>query len=485
MNYLAYLNAKHSKGVTKENNAVIPLIEILGPNFLTRETAKKVCERLRIAPPEEGNKHFIWLRHYAKNTLADKEIDAWDETDALEKTTTRPWNAKKHAVIANWLKVNDSALNATIEAMKRTRYYVPTASNDSSDYVATMVLPGVQACVELNKALISRAMLKLGSGDTQGAWTDLTAGRILARRIGSGYTLIERLVAIAMENQVCSACNAMAGYGKLSSAQARTFLADMQHMNPLPDIVHTIDEGERFMMLDSVMHIAAEARRKGLGSVVSLLQGTTLSKQPPKLPAAKPQLTSLDWDLMLTMMNPWYDSFISAARQRTFKARKEAFADHNRRFKQFAARVKKHNYQALIPFIMLPIGDQDAQKKKLKTTRQFVSRAVGNILLTMLMPAVDRAVVLRDRATAAGDLSVIAMALAAYRAEKKAYPDKLSQLAPEYLKKVPDDLFIDKPFGYKKTGKGYLLYSVGENMKYDGPKKNEDDMVDDIVVRVE
>jgi hypothetical protein len=58
-------------------------------------------------------------------------------------------------------------------------------------------------------------------------------------------------------------------------------------------------------------------------------------------------------------------------------------------------------------------------------------------------------------------------------------------LAPGYLKKVPDDLFIDKPFGYTKTAKGYLLYSVGENMKYDGPKKNEDDDIDDIVVEVE
>ena len=75
------------------------------------------------------------------------------------------------------------------------------------------------------------------------------------------------------------------------------------------------------------------------------------------------------------------------------------------------------------------------------------------------------------------------MALAAYRAEKKAYPDKLSELSPGYLKKVPDDLFINKPFGYKRTDKrtdkGYLLYSVGENMKYDGEKKE-----DDIVVEV-
>ncbi len=71
------------------------------------------------------------------------------------------------------------------------------------------------------------------------------------------------------------------------------------------------------------------------------------------------------------------------------------------------------------------------------------------------------------------------MALAAYRAEKKAYPDKLVQLSPGYIETLPNDLFIDKPFAYKKIGEGYLLYSVGENMKYDGPKKKGDDDNDD------
>ena len=99
--------------------------------------------------------------------------------------------------------------------------------------------------------------------------------------------------------------------------------------------------------------------------------------------------------------------------------------------------------------------------------------------------SIHRVVIGRDRSTAEGDLALVTMALAAYRAEKKAYPEKLSQLTPGYLKKVPDDLFIDKPFGYKRKGKGYVLYSVGENMKFDGVKKNEDEEIDDIVVQVE
>jgi hypothetical protein len=58
VNYMAYLNAKHSKGVTKENNAVIPLIEILGPDFPTDEASGKICEILKIEPPAKGRKYF-------------------------------------------------------------------------------------------------------------------------------------------------------------------------------------------------------------------------------------------------------------------------------------------------------------------------------------------------------------------------------------------------------------------------------------------
>jgi hypothetical protein len=182
---------------------------------------------------------------------------------------------------------------------------------------------------------------------------------------------------------------------------------------------------------------------------------------------ARTNWKAVDWDKILLKMNPWYDSFTAAAGRKTFKARIDALDDHDRRVKIFGAKVGKP--RSFLRSILGSSGDPTEE--------------VGNTLITLLMPSLGRAVELRDRGTVQGDLSVVSMALAAYRAEKKAYPDKLSQLSPEYLKKVPDDLFVDKPFGYKRMDKGYLLYSVGENMKYDGITK--DDENDDIVVRVE
>ena len=55
-----------------------------------------------------------------------------------------------------------------------------------------------------------------------------------------------------------------------------------------------------------------------------------------------------------------------------------------------------------------------------------------------------------------------------------------------YVKAIPKDLFTDKPLIYSRKGKGYILYSLGPNMKDDGGVSREQADSDDfdIVVRV-
>ena len=69
------------------------------------------------------------------------------------------------------------------------------------------------------------------------------------------------------------------------------------------------------------------------------------------------------------------------------------------------------------------------------------------------------------RAAEKADLQVtrVAMALAAYRAEHDAFPPKLAKLAPKHLAKVPGDRFSDTELTYRRTDDGYVLYSVGPN----------------------
>ena len=312
VDYIAYLNAKHSEGVTKENNAAIPLIEIFGPNLLL-DNGPKICEILEIDFPSKDGKHFTNLNAYIKKALSDKEVKAWSDRKNLKKATTKPWNTKQHPIIAEWLQTNDDALNATLIAIQRTAYYIPGVASSESESLAIMSPPTVILYATMANALCARAMLKLDSGDTTGVWADLTAARHLARRVGSGYTVTEGVAALAIERRTCFAIDAMAGSEKLGSTQARAFLTDMQRMGPLPDIADSIDQAERFLTLSGLILVACENKRR----------------------------RSVEWDRILLRTNAWYDSLVTASRQKTFKARAEALADHKRRFDEFEARVSQ------------------------------------------------------------------------------------------------------------------------------------------------
>ncbi len=55
------------------------------------------------------------------------------------------------------------------------------------------------------------------------------------------------------------------------------------------------------------------------------------------------------------------------------------------------------------------------------------------------------------------------MALAVYRAEHGSYPESIDQLVPAVLERLPVEVFSGKPFVYKRSADGFLLYGVGVN----------------------
>ena len=66
-------------------------------------------------------------------------------------------------------------------------------------------------------------------------------------------------------------------------------------------------------------------------------------------------------------------------------------------------------------------------------------------------------------------LLLVCLALHTYRLEHGRYPASLTELAPDYLKKIPYDPFaLEGAFSYLLKGKSYVLYSVGPDGKDDG-----------------
>ena len=62
----------------------------------------------------------------------------------------------------------------------------------------------------------------------------------------------------------------------------------------------------------------------------------------------------------------------------------------------------------------------------------------------------------------------VGLALKVYKSKHQQYPDSLKFLSPEILTKIPKDPFTNQYLIYKKAKDGFILYSLGTNMKDDG-----------------
>lgn len=88
----------------------------------------------------------------------------------------------------------------------------------------------------------------------------------------------------------------------------------------------------------------------------------------------------------------------------------------------------------------------------------------GNMLSATMVPVFGKASLKRDQALAELDLLRTALELKAYRTAHGSYPPRLP--APGVT--LREDILSGKPLGYRRTDKGFVLWSVGPNLQDDG-----------------
>ncbi len=72
-------------------------------------------------------------------------------------------------------------------------------------------------------------------------------------------------------------------------------------------------------------------------------------------------------------------------------------------------------------------------------------------------------------------VALTAVALRLYSHEHGRYPKSLRELVPKYLPSVPLDPFTNKPIQYRRTEKGFVVWSIGWDGKDDGGKLRLDE----------
>jgi hypothetical protein len=307
----------------------------------------------------------------------------------------------------------------------------------------------VQKCRELASALTCRAMLRVHEGKFDDAWQDILACHRLGRHCSHGATLIEALVGIAIGQIAANSSLSYLEHAKLTPEEISARLRDLHRLPPLASLAGKIGLSERMMGLDALQNI-----RRGGPTGAAVLGDIDQDNAQSRAEALK-ALEKLDWTSTMIAMNGWYDRLSAAMRMKDRDARRKEFTAIEKALQ--AGRKKVLDAGDVAKFVAGKDGDK------------LVGKAIGDHLMALLLPAVEKVQMAHDRAEQTYRNLDVAFALAAFRADRGRYPAKLADLAPKYIPAVPGDLFTGKPLIFKpaEKGEGYLFYSVGPNGRDD------------------
>jgi hypothetical protein len=466
--YQAYWRELGREGVTHENNGAVLFWQAVWPGDLKSQDRRLVSEALGFENEPDAseslqpsysmvvrNAIMLWRAGMERQEPDDDDatpitsqqhpnFSAWNQhaEEVFDFGMNHPWSSETIPPLADWIANNEKPFDLLQEAALRSKWWSPSPSLLTDQYAGgiAIALPHIQSARDVARAFCVRSMWHAGEGRYQDAWADLMVNYRLARFVGEGHSLIGQLVAIAIDGITLDKTVTLLQHGELDAGFARQVLDDLMAMKGPSDMVRSLDKGERIMFADMVLTMARDG-----GQLTNFNYGTPLG-------IGYFEDLSIDWNVTLREGNRWHDKLVAAASLPTRKKRVKALADFDDELSRTASSTRSP-FRFAASFM----------------NTQVRSSLVSDTVLGLMLSAVSAATNAEDRANAQLDLTRVAAALAVFRAEQGEYPEKLEQLMPAVVAKVPTDLYSEKPFIYKRMPDGgYLLYSVFENGKDDG-----------------
>jgi hypothetical protein len=434
VDYAAALNGIQGKGLTPDDNAAVLILPVFGPRILKdRPDAAVATARIGARPLPPTGDYFLPADEYVARIPGTGGARAASVVELRRDVVRRaPWVDADHPLVAGWLRANEKPLARLVEATRRPRFWIPLREGtDLWGTTAELLRVYREAAV----ALSARAMRKLGSNDPMRAWDDLRAADRLAALVAQGGTEWDGIIGGHMRAVAAEGIHGFATHAALSPEQARSILSDLDRPPAFPSAVDRIDGVQRS---ESLAWVTA-ARHWGA-------QEWKIHDVPPAAPRAA------DWNAVLRAVNRGFDRFVAAARAPTAAERKRLLQAWEA---EVQAADKKAGTSGINEALAVKVGSLS------RLGRQLEGIAIGE---------------------AFDDLGRIAVALAGYRAEKRAFPATLALLAPSWLKRLPLDPLGPRPFIYARKDGGYVLYSLSLDGKPD--KGAGAERGDDIVVRM-
>ncbi len=472
VDYCSAINQIAGAGVNRENNAAVLLWQASGPGEILENQLEAFCKSLQIPLLSPDGPYFVSFQDYVHGIKDSEEVLSWMPVEAVPEWDTfpapeefawgqldsageRPWSAHQYPAVAGWLKTNERPLALVVEASRRSRMYSPLMRSP----LLTCGVGYSPLVSGATRALVARAMLRLGSDNVEDAWVDLLAAQRLARLGGQGPTLVESFTALHAQGLACDGMAVLLTTAHLSPEQARRFQADLEGLTPMASPTEKVDVFERCLFLD-VVHVVARdpAFPAEFAEILPGHQDTAAGILTRSLTKASIRMGAeylVDWDDALRAGNEWYDRLVKAMREPTFRERSAAIVELHGEMRRLSDRFKT--------LVFRP-----AETTPASWSHVTFGRLAGEVGILLLLPALEAAVKVEGQGEARFAVTRVVAGLAACRADRGGYPRALAELRPRYLLEIPKDPFDGGEYRYRLRQNGYLLYSVGPNGKDDG-----------------
>ncbi|MBT7299156.1 MAG: hypothetical protein HN849_06580 [Victivallales bacterium] len=358
--------------------------------------------------------------------------------DTTDISPEGPWTLAQYRDIQRLRGLYEPKFAILDRALAAPNPQVPTA--DSVDFL----LPYLSKVRQMARWLSVSAQCKAAEGDADGAHKDIERMLDMADVICRGGCLINHLVGIACDAIAADLTWRLATRRELSMPilreLAHSFLAHADGAEPFVEAIRS-----EAMFTSIVPELYRKASFDFLG-------GSTFAVPDPLSKSA------------------FAFAFLAGSTPTTTAANLEACYQHLVAIadKPYSAKTQGEYGKFL--------GETLSPRRSAIQIALSTRDPVGYILASMMIPALDQAHGKAAHRDAILRGMALFLATQAYETEHGAPPERLNQLVPEFLPRVPKDPFDGKPFRYLPGSvpglppKAWAVYSIGEDFTDDGGK---------------
>jgi len=408
-----------------QNFALTPLIQsLLSETRFAAESQMEDGLRWRLVTPN-GDKVQEW--YYSLYSRSAKSQGLKAKMDALRKIIGQQDLVQ---AMSKFSPVLDEFTAAS--RLPAARYPI---ADDLSNFGS---LPNM-IFLDLRPIYFIRALAELDQEQTQNAADDISTVFRLANLISSQFTVTSQLVALAMCEDALQPLREGLAKHRWSDAQLAQLQADLQKHDFIADLQRSF-QAER-------IYWSRMCEPDSISNIMEFTLGNPDQQQ-----------FGLDWLRLVTRLIPrgWVRQNQIVFNQEHLKL--VSYLDPVRHTVDVASLL----------------ADSKTWPNLTRTPYNFF----GLIMFSNLYKISQNAVT----ALASVDEAQVACAIERYRLVNGQLPAKLDDLAPQFITKVPNDVFSGGPLHYQPGVDGhFLLYEVGLNGRDDGGKDDEKNGHDDVV----